>query len=103
MAAKVTAWLTRLEDELLSLPQGHRVAVLDAFATTIDEYLRTRLVELVVHHADLAVTVEVPEMPAAARSEALAVLVQLARRKHGDRALVESLSRNERGIPLSVF
>lgn len=103
VAARVGAWLERLEVELQELPPGYRVAVLDAYATTIDEYLRTRLVELVVHHADLAVTVDVPEMPSTARTEALGVLVALARRKHGDRAVIESLTRNERAVPLSVF
>ncbi len=103
VAQRATEWVGVLETRLPRLAIDHRVAVLDAFALTLDEYLKTRLVELVVHHADLAVTVDLPELPAAARGIAIDVLVALSRRKHGDRALVDALSRAERASGISFF
>ncbi len=103
LADRVGGWVDELEVRLPRLPIDRRVAVLDAFALTLDEYLKTRLVELVVHHADLAAGVEIPEMPATARGVAIEVLVALSRRKHGDRAVVEALSRGERAVGISYF
>ncbi len=103
LAERVAGWVDELEQRFPRLPIDRRVAVLDAFALPLDEYLKTRLVELVVHHADLAASCDTPEMPAAARAVAIEVLVALTRRKHGDRAVIEALSRAERATGISYF
>lgn len=103
VAERVAAWVDSLEERLPGLAVDRRVAALDAFALTLDEYLKTRLVELVVHHADLAVSLDVPEMPAGARAIAIDVLVALARRRHGDRAIIDALTRAERAGSIAYF
>lgn len=103
VAERVEAWVDALEQRLPGLAVDRRVAALDAFALTLDEYLKTRLVELVVHHADLAVSLDVPEMPAGARTVAIEVLVALARRRHGDRAVIDALTRSERAGGIAYF
>jgi hypothetical protein len=70
-------------------------------------YLVTRIIELLVHADDVAVSAGLPasEPPAGAVSLALPVLVDAARSIHGDLAVVRSLSRRERaeGPEPSVF
>lgn len=103
LKARVEGWRDELVDRLPGMPVDHRVAVLEARSLPLDEYLRTRLVELVVHHTDLAMTTTLPELPAEARDEAIGVLTELARRRHGDRAIVEALARSERATGISWF
>ncbi len=103
VAVRVDAWIAALEEKLPRLPIDHRIATLDAVALTLDEYLKTRIVELVVHHADLAVSFELPEMPTPARTVAVDVMVALSRRKHGDRAVIDTLSRAERARGITAF
>ena len=63
----------------------------------LDEYLRTRLVELTVHIDDLAISVDVaPSVPAEAYAAAMDVLVAVGRRRHGDLAVLRALTRRER-------
>jgi hypothetical protein len=65
---------------------------------TLDEYLRTRVVELVVHADDLATSLGVelaPPRPATC-SVAIDVLVGVARIRHGDLAVLRALTRRER-------
>ena len=63
----------------------------------LDEYLRTRLVELAVHIEDLALSIG---SPVVAPPEAVALAVELlfaaARERHGDMAVLHALSRRER-------
>jgi hypothetical protein len=65
---------------------------------TIDDYLVTRLIELTVHVDDLAVSVGVPppELPREATDLAIAALVEAAKLKHGDLAVLRALTRRER-------
>ncbi|NND83802.1 MAG: hypothetical protein HKN46_01500 [Acidimicrobiia bacterium] len=103
LRSRVGGWSEALVARLPGMPVDHRVAVLEARSLSLDEYLRTRLVELVVHHADLSSTTTLPELPAEARDAAIVVLTELARRRHGDRALIEALSRSERAEDISAF
>lgn len=65
---------------------------------TLDDYLVTRLVELLVHTDDLAVSVglPVPDFSLAASRPAIAALVDVAIIRHGDEAVLRALSRRER-------
>jgi hypothetical protein len=88
--------LERLGRRLELEPDERR---LSAFGRTLvlDEYLRTRLVELTVHIDDLAISVDVaPSVPAEAYAAAMDVLVAVGRRRHGDLAVLRALTRRER-------
>lgn len=64
----------------------------------LDEYLRTRIVELCVHADDLAASIDGlhADLPVDAWKVARDTLVELAARKAGDRELALGLSRRER-------
>jgi hypothetical protein len=63
----------------------------------IDEYLKTRIVELTVHIDDLARSIEIPSpgLSPDTATVAIAVLVGAARTRHGDRAIINALARRE--------
>jgi hypothetical protein len=89
--------LERLRERLPALDPARRVLAFGR-SLTIDEYLKTRLIELTVHIDDLALSVRVepPPLPDAATTQAIAVLVGVARARHGDRAVLRALTRRER-------
>lgn len=84
----------RLDDE----PFDRRVTVFGDQVMYLDEYLITRLVELVVHGEDLAISVGIKPSawPGTAIDLVLAALVEAAAIKHGPTALITALSRRER-------
>ncbi|WP_020579928.1 maleylpyruvate isomerase N-terminal domain-containing protein [Actinopolymorpha alba] len=65
---------------------------------TFDDFLTTRLMELVVHSDDLAVSVGVltPSLPESAVSRVVSLLTDLAVSRHGATAVIRALSRAER-------
>lgn len=65
---------------------------------SLEEYLKTRLVELAVHADDLAVSVGLPspDFPEEAGEAVIGVLLETARRRHGDRAVIRAFTRRER-------
>ncbi|MCZ7526745.1 MAG: maleylpyruvate isomerase N-terminal domain-containing protein [Acidimicrobiia bacterium] len=86
----------RLADRLRREPPDRR---LEAFGRVLllDEYLRTRCVELAVHLDDLALSACLaPAPPPAAVAVAVDVLVGAARERSGDLAVLRSLARRER-------
>ena len=87
----------RLRERLPTLDAVRRVLAFGR-SLTIDEYLKTRLIELSVHIDDLALSVHVdpPPLPEAATTQAIAVLVGVARARHGDQAVLRALTRRER-------
>jgi uncharacterized protein (TIGR03083 family) len=86
--------IRRLEEE----PGTRLVQVYGDMVLELDEYLVTRLVELVVHADDLAASLGVtpPPLPAAATGLAIATLVEVARIRHGDAGVLRALTRRER-------
>jgi uncharacterized protein (TIGR03083 family) len=88
----------RLRERLAAEPPSRRLRVFKDLVLTLDDYLVTRLVELVVHVDDLAVStgIDPPELPRDAYSVAIECLVDVARIKHGDIAVVRALTRRER-------
>lgn len=99
--AVVEAWrslLNRLESRLLREAPGRLVEVFKGLVLPLDDYLITRLVELVVHTDDVATSVgtDAPELPERAFSEAIGCLVAVARLRHGDIAVTRALTRRER-------
>lgn len=98
--------LAAAETALAALREGLPALALDApggnpawaYATSFDEFLVTRLLELVVHADDLAYSVEVatPEFDQDVFDTAAAVLTRLAAHRHGQANLVRALARSER-------
>jgi hypothetical protein len=78
-------------ERVIQLPWG-------PWALSLDDYLITRLLELAVHCDDLAVSIGVntPALPVAGLDTVIGLLCQLATRRHGQTALIRTLSRAER-------
>jgi hypothetical protein len=70
---------------------------------SLEDYLRSRILEIVVHSDDLAVSVgvEPPQWPEEVVAPVLGVLTTLAVRKHGVAAVLRTLARAERA-PASI-
>jgi hypothetical protein len=68
------------------------------WALSFDDFLVTRVMEIVVHSDDLAVSVgiEPPTLPQAVLGPVLALLVGVSLQRHGQAAVVRALSRRER-------
>ncbi|MFJ5699185.1 maleylpyruvate isomerase N-terminal domain-containing protein [Arthrobacter sp. NPDC093139] len=99
LARQVGEARQRLSTRLNEAVMDQRIEVLNGVVVTVEEYLRTRLVELVVHLDDLAVSVgdkSGPDLPQKAYEEVATVLAQLAVRRHGGLAVVRGLARRER-------
>lgn len=90
LADQHTTLRERFGDGPVFLPQTGR-------SLTLDDFLTTRLLELVVHTDDLAVSVGLPtEVPDGAFDAVLVLLTRLAARRHGPVALLRALARTER-------
>jgi Mycothiol maleylpyruvate isomerase N-terminal domain len=98
LARDAGAALARLPAELAGVPAGRRLKVAGGLVLTLDEYLRTRVVELVVHADDLAISIGADLAPPAPTTSqvAIATLVEVARIWHGDLAVLRALARRER-------
>ena len=98
LAAEAAAAAARLRERLAAEPADRLVSVYQGLVIRLDEYLLTRLVELTLHIDDLCVSVGVPtpELPEAARAGAIATLVEVARLRRGDLAVLRALARRER-------
>ena len=90
--------LATLRERLAREPVSRRVQVYAGLVMTLDDYLVTRLVELVVHTDDLAVSVGVdPPVPdREAGGLVIDAVVGMARIQHGDLVMLRALTRAER-------
>lgn len=90
--------LVDLERALDTEPPDRLVRVFMDVILRYDDYLLNRMCELLIHTDDLAVSlgVDPPRPPQEAMDIAIAHLVDVARRVHGDRAVLTALSRRER-------
>ncbi|MEA2433025.1 MAG: hypothetical protein QOG54_482 [Actinomycetota bacterium] len=88
----------RLAARLEAEPPGRLVEVFKGFILELDDYLVTRILELVVHSDDLAVSVKLPTpvLPPLATEATIRALVDMGRHRHGDTAVVRALARRER-------
>lgn len=104
LAKRVRAAADALPGALDGVP-GDRVVFLPwaGWALTLEDYLGTRTLEIVIHVDDLAVSVGVtpPELPEEAIDGTLVLLTRLAARRHGSTAVLRALSRSERA-PASI-
>jgi hypothetical protein len=88
----------RLGERLAAEPPERLVRVFQDMVIRLDDYLATRLVELCVHTDDLAASLELPapQLPEPATAAAICTLVDVARIRHGDAAVLRALARRER-------
>ncbi|MEV0132404.1 maleylpyruvate isomerase N-terminal domain-containing protein [Dactylosporangium sp. NPDC050688] len=97
LAAEVDAALAELRTVV---PAQHpdRVVDLGRWGLAVDDFLLTRVLELVVHTDDLAVSLDVPtpDLPAAATQASVEILARLAVWRHGPLPVLRALSRRER-------
>lgn len=93
-SAQVAELTKRLADE----PPTRHVAVFGGLVLRLDDYLVTRIIELTVHIDDLCVSVgiDTPAYPPGAVALAAHALVDTARLRHGDAAVLRALTRRER-------
>jgi hypothetical protein len=73
------------------------VLTIPGAATTFENYMRSRVVELIAHTDDLAVSVGVA--PPEPGSVAIGALVELARARSGYLGVIRGLARAERAGP----
>ncbi|MEV4442081.1 maleylpyruvate isomerase N-terminal domain-containing protein [Streptomyces sp. NPDC049577] len=100
LVARTAAALAHLTADLPSVPD-HQVRMghwQEGISLSVDTFLRTRLLELLIHSDDLAASVglETPAVPAAATESVVDVLTRIAIRRHGPVAVLRGLSRTER-------
>ncbi|MEV4399553.1 maleylpyruvate isomerase N-terminal domain-containing protein [Nonomuraea sp. NPDC049607] len=101
------ALLDRLLVELPAEPADRVVRLPWAgWSLLLDDFLLTRVMELVVHSDDLAASVgiETPELPPAIIEPVVELLARLAVHRHGATAVIRTLSRAERApATISAF
>ncbi len=97
LADEVDASIERLRRGLPGEQVG-RVVDLGDWGLTIEDFLVTRIMELVVHSDDLAVSLDVPTpvVPESAYRLTTDLLSRVAAWRHGPLAVVRALSRAER-------
>lgn len=101
--AKLRARVERLP-VLLAKEDVHRLIDLRPTvpgAIRLDNFIRTRILEVVIHGDDLAVSVGMTSFHPDAGAAALAIgtLITAARENHGDLEVIRALSRGERSAP----
>ncbi|MEV5541103.1 maleylpyruvate isomerase N-terminal domain-containing protein [Saccharopolyspora shandongensis] len=97
LVAEVDSVVRDLRSALPATPADRAVAF-SRRVLRIDDFLITRMMEIAVHSDDLASSVGIatPELPSEVYDPVLALLSQLAVRRHGQTAVLRALSRAER-------
>lgn len=106
LAGRARELLDRQRATLPGEPEDRVVALPAGWSLRLDDFLVTRLVELVVHADDLASSVglETPELPAEVVDPVVETLARLAVHRHGATAVIRTLSRSERApATISAF
>lgn len=99
VVARLRSALDVLRDQLPIAPTQRPLTVLGGLAIALDDYLATRVLELVVHLDDLDASVDgfaPPALPTGAAGTTVGLLAEAARRRHGTSAMVTTLARAER-------
>lgn len=102
LADDVDTALRELRTSVLAQP-ADRIVDLDDWGLTVNDFLLTRVMELVVHADDLAVSLGIPTppMPDAATEATIQLLSRIAAWRHGPLSVVRALARQERA-PASI-
>lgn len=97
LVEEIDSALQELRAALPAEPADREVAF-SGRTLLVDDFLITRMMEMAVHSDDLATSVGIatPELPSEVYDPVLALLSQLAVRRHGQTAVLRALSRAER-------
>jgi len=87
--------LERLRTRLEGEPEGRLVKARDE-VISLDDYLRTRIIEIAVHTDDLCVSLGRTTPPLPGIGVAIQTLLDVAALRHGELAVLRALSRRER-------
>ena len=89
-----------LADVLARQQADRAIVVLGGRPMLLDEYLTTRLVEIVVHSDDLAASLgrPEPEFEPDATDRVVGCLIEMAARRHGSLAVIRAMTRRERDL-----
>lgn len=98
LLARLDATLQALDARLASEPAARTVSVALGITMPLDEYLVTRMIELVVHSDDLAASagLETPEFDALTMACVIGCMLAMARARNGDLAVMRGFARRER-------
>ena len=98
LVVRLDATLRQLDDRFTSEPAERAVTVAGGLVLPLDEYLVTRMVELVVHADDLATSVSLatPEFDALTMACVIGCMLAMVRARHGDIAVMRGFARRER-------
>lgn len=100
-AGVVSSWdatVSELARLLLEEPEDRTLKVAGDLVMRLEDYLVTRLIEVVVHTDDLAVSVglDTPNFDPSAMNLVFDHLIDVARSRHGDLAVLRAFARRER-------
>jgi hypothetical protein len=98
LAAKTAQIAASMRDRFAEEPAGRLVAALGGRMLLLDDFCRTRLIEVLLHLDDLAASVGLPcpDTSPAGRTIVVDVLMGIARMQHGDWEVLHALARDER-------
>lgn len=98
LAAKSAEIAAAMRNRFAEEPTDRLVAALGGRMLSLDDFCRTRLIEVLLHLDDLATSVGLPcpDTSAAGRTIVVDVLVRIARMRHGDWEVLHALAREER-------
>ncbi len=104
LADKARSVAQAIAGRLPEEPADRLIEALEGRPLRLDDFCRTRLIETVMHTDDLAFSVGVPmpEIPGVT-AEIIDVLMNIARERHGDWAVIHALGRRERIGDTPVF
>ena len=94
-----------LRRRLPAEPPDRLIGALGGRMLRLDDYCRTRFIEVMIHIDDLAASVgkPTPEFDERATGEIVDILIGIARRRHGDWPIIHALARAERADGAAVF
>ena len=101
IAQKCRTLAVALRQRLASEPADRLIAALGGRMLLLDDFCRTRLIEVLLHLDDLVASVDVerPSVDPASTAIVIDILVGIARDQRGDWAVLHALSRAERSRP----
>lgn len=98
LIATVATDILTLREDLTEAAPDRLIHLAGRWSLTLDDFLMTRTMELVVHSDDLAVSVgaPTPEFPEAVTAPVIDLLTRLSTKRRGPIPLIRALTRAER-------
>lgn len=98
VAARAAEVATQLGERLPAEPDDRLIGALGNRMLTLDDFCRTRMIEIGMHIDDLAHSVgePTPQLSSDVTNEIIDIVMGIARAQHGDWAVIHALARAER-------